>query len=213
MRLVFLGAPGAGKGTQARRLSAHFKILHVATGDMLRHAVSLGTPLGMRIKELIEKGDLVPDERTNELVREVICDKPAEKGFVLDGYPRNVPQALALDQALEFCGARLDKVMRFMVRGPEIVERLSGRRVCPECKAVYHVTTHPPKVEWLCDYDNAELVQREDDSPEAILHRLEVYGEQTRPLFDFYERRGRVAAIDAIGSQDEVFERILTALL
>lgn len=212
MRLVFLGPPGAGKGTQAARLAAHFNIPHIATGDMLRRAVELGTPLGVRVKKLLEQGDLVPDEYTNELVRDAINLKPAEKGFILDGYPRNVAQAKALDESLEQIGAKLDRVMRFMVIGSEIVERISGRRVCPVCKSVYHVSTHPPKVKCVCDRDQAELVQREDDRPEAVLHRLEVYGAQTRPLFDFYDARGLITAIDAIGPEDEVFQRILDAL-
>jgi len=184
----------------------------VATGDMLRRAVESGTTLGLHMKEIMDAGDLVPDELTNELVSEAIASDEAAKGFVLDGYPRNVTQAQALETTLSAAGARLDNVVRFMVKGPEIAARLAGRRVCPVCKALYHVQTHPPAVKWVCDNDGAELVQRPDDHEDTILRRLEVYGQKTRPLFDFYAAKNMLTDMDAMGSEEEVFERLLVAI-
>lgn len=212
MRLIFLGPPGAGKGTQAARLSSHFKLAHIATGDMLRNAVAAGTPLGLAAKTFMERGDLVPDGVSNGLVRERITEKDADKGFILDGYPRNVGQAQELDRALDEIGAKLDKVLRFMVKGPELVQRLSKRRTCPACQAAYHMVTHPPKADGLCDNDGTVLIQREDDREEPILRRLEVYGAQTRPLIEFYQKRGLVADVDAMGTTDQIFQRLLEAI-
>lgn len=212
MRLVVLGPPGAGKGTQASRLAEHLGAPHVATGDMFRQEVESGSPLGQRVREIMERGELVPDPITNEVLRERIAKPDAAAGFILDGYPRNVDQAAALDAALEAAGWRLDAVVRFMVTGQEIVSRLSGRRVCPVCNAVYHVKTNPPRIFGVCDNEGASLVQREDDLEETILRRLEVYGHQTKPLLDLYGKRGLLVDVDAIGSTDEVFERILEGL-
>lgn len=212
MRLIFLGPPGAGKGTQAARMAEHFGIPHIATGDILRKAVEMETPVGLRVKDIMERGELVPDDVTNEIVKVRIAERDAEKGFVLDGYPRTVEQALFLDEALDEIGAKLDRVVKFMVRGPEIVARLAGRRVCPQCKTVYHAETHPPLIEGVCDNDGTDLIQREDDQEETILRRLEVYGQQTRPLFDLYGQRHLMIDVDAIGSTSEVFERLLDAV-
>jgi len=209
---VFLGPPGAGKGTQGPRLAGYFQILHIATGDMLRRAVEQGSEVGLRVKVLMEHGELVPDILTNELVRVEISRAEAGKGFVLDGYPRNQPQAEALTIALDEMGACLDGVLRFMVKGDELVARLSGRRICPACKAVYQVQTRPPKTPGICDKDSVALVQRDDDKPDSILRRLEVYGQKTKPLFDFYQELGLLKDIDAMGTTDEVFERILAAV-
>lgn len=212
MRVIFLGPPGAGKGTQAARLAVHFGVAHIATGDMLRLAVELETPIGLQVKPIMERGELVPDELTDALVRERIGQKDAEKGFILDGYPRNVAQATALDTALDEIGAKLDRVVRFMVIGTELVSRLGGRRVCPVCKTVYHADTHPPRVEGHCDNDGALLVQRPDDQEETILRRLEVYGEQTRPLFEFYREKDLLVDVDAMGTTEQVFDRLIEAV-
>lgn len=213
MRLVFLGPPGAGKGTQGARLCEHFGLVHVATGDMLRRAVAEGSPIGLKAKDLMDRGELVPDGLINELVAQLVTSpNVAEKGFVLDGYPRNVAQAESLDQALETVGARLDRVIRFMVFGPEIARRISGRRVCPVCKTVYHVETRPPKKAGLCDLEGAPLVQRPDDDEQTVLRRLEVYGQKTRPLFDFYAATGLLTDLDAMGAEEEVFARLLDAI-
>lgn len=213
MRLVFLGPPGAGKGTQGARLCEHFGLVHIATGDILRRSVGEGNPIGLRAQELMNRGELVPDELINELVGQMVTSPAiAEKGFVLDGYPRNVPQATALEESLETIGARLDRVIRFMIVGVEIARRISGRRVCPVCKTVYHVETHPPRRRWFCDLEGAELIQRPDDREETVLRRLEVYGEKTKPLIDFYTGHGLLVDIDAMGSEDEVFQRLLDAI-
>lgn len=213
MRLVFLGPPGAGKGTQGARLCEHFGLIHIATGDILRRSIGEGNPVGLKVKELMDRGELVPDELINELVGQMVTSEAvSEKGFVLDGYPRNVPQAIALDKALDTVGARLDRVVRFMIFGPEIARRISGRRVCPVCKTVYHVEAHPPKEKWICDVDGTALIQRPDDQESTVLRRLEVYGEKTRPLIDFYANKGLLTDLDAMGTEQEVFDRLLNAI-
>ena len=212
MRLIFLGPPGAGKGTQANRLAEHFKVPHIATGDMLRSHRERKTPLGLKAKEYMDAGELVPDDLTNAMLKDRIAERDAEKGFILDGYPRNLDQAIVLDQALDEMGAKLDRVVRFMVLGSELVKRLSGRRTCPVCHAAYHMITHPPRVDHICDIEGAALVQRPDDEEETVLRRLEVYGQQTKPLIEIYTSRGILTDIDAIGSTDEVFQRLLEAI-
>ncbi|HEX2258813.1 MAG TPA: adenylate kinase [Actinomycetota bacterium] len=209
MRLVFLGPPGAGKGTQAARVARHLGIPHIATGDIFRQAVEAGTPIGLRVKEVMDHGELVSDEMTNEVVRERMALDDTENGFVLDGYPRNVEQALAFEENLKELGVKLDKVIKFMVNGPAIVQRLSGRRICPLCKTVYHFVTHPPQYDEVCDNDGTRLVKREDDQPETVERRLEVYGKLTKPLYDFYDERGLLHQVDALGTTNQVFERLI----
>ncbi|MEX2586929.1 MAG: adenylate kinase [Actinomycetota bacterium] len=212
MRIVILGPPGAGKGTQACRLAEHLGIPHIATGDIFRQVAAEDTALGRRLRATMDSGELVPDDFTNELVKDRLAKSDASNGFILDGYPRNVEQAAALDDALDELGTKISYVVKFMVRGDDIVERLAGRRICPECGAVYHMQSHPPQRDEECDHDGAALVRREDDTAETVLHRLDVYGEQTRPLYDFYRERGKLIEMDALGSTDEVFERLLGSL-
>jgi adenylate kinase len=211
LRIVLLGPPGAGKGTQAARLAAQLGVPHIATGDMLRLAANADTPLGRRLHSYMDRGDLVPDDLTNAIVEERISQPDAAGGFVLDGYPRSVDQAKMLDESLALQGASLDKAIKFMVTGPEIVKRLSGRLVCPVDGSVYHLVTNPPKVDRLCDLDGTPLVQREDDSEETVLRRLDVYGQRTKPLYDLYREKGILDEIDAIGSTEEVYDRLLRA--
>jgi adenylate kinase len=212
MRIVFLGPPGAGKGTQAARVASHLRIPHIATGDIFRQAVEADTPVGRRVKDVMDRGELVPDEMTNEVVRERLTQSDVREGFILDGYPRNVEQALAFEESLKELGLKLDKVIKFMVTGPAIVERLSGRRICPVCKTVYHFVTHPPKYDEVCDNDGARLVKREDDLPDTVERRLEVYGKRTKPLYDFYDERGLLHQVDALGSTNQVFDRLIEVI-
>lgn len=212
MRIVLLGPPGAGKGTQAARLARHLGVPHVATGDMFRQAVESGSDLGRLVAGSMERGELVPNKLTDAVMRERLERDDARAGFVLDGYPRNLDQANVLDEALERQGAGLDHVVKFMVTGSEIVERLAGRWVCPVCKTAYHLVSRPPKTPGICDVEGATLVQREDDREETILNRLEVYGGQTKPLYDRYGERSLLREVDAIGSTDDVFDRLLKAI-
>lgn len=212
MRIVVLGAPGAGKGTQASRLARDLGIPHIATGDMFREAAAQDTETGRRIRKVMESGELIPDETTNELVRERLARPDARNGFILDGYPRNLEQAERLDAVLEELGTKIDLVIKFMVRGSDIIERLRGRRVCPVCRTVYHMATQPPKDDEICDNDGAPLIRREDDLEETTLRRLEVYGQQTRPLYELYGERGLLTEMDALGTTDEVYQRLLAVV-
>lgn len=207
-----MGPPGAGKGTQAPRLAAHMSVPHISTGDMYREAVAAGTPVGKKARPYMERGDLVPDQVTNEMTKERLERGDIDPGFVLDGYPRNLVQAEFLDDVLSEMGFKLDRVVKFMIMGDVIVARVAARRVCPTCKAVYHLETHPPKVDEVCDNDGSPLVQRKDDTAEAMQIRLEHYGEETKPLYEFYAGRGILVDVDAIGSPDEVFQRLLEAV-
>lgn len=212
MRIMVLGPPGAGKGTQASRLAEKLGIPHIATGDMFREAAAMDTDFGRRVRKIMESGELLPDDLTNELVRERLSRPDARNGFILDGYPRNVDQALELDQILDELGTKIDVVVKFMVRGADIVERLRGRRVCPVCRTVYHMQTQPPRNDEVCDNDGVPLIRREDDQEETTLRRLEVYGQQTRPLYELYSERGLLRDMDALGTTDEVFNRLLAVV-
>lgn len=212
MRILLLGPPGAGKGTQASRLAEHLGIPHIATGDMFREAAAADTEAGRRIRKIMETGELLPDALTNELVRERLSRPDAQDGFILDGYPRNIDQAAHLDGILDEMGTKIDLVIKFMVRGSDIVARLAGRRVCPVCRTVYHMDTHPPRVDELCDNEGVPLIRRDDDLEETTLRRLEVYGQQTRPLYELYGERGLLAEMDALGTTEEVFTRLLAVV-
>lgn len=211
-RVVLLGPPGAGKGTQAARVSETYDIPHIATGDIFRTNVKDDTELGRKAKEYMDAGELVPDDVVVGMVRDRLKEDDAADGFVLDGFPRTVPQAQALEETLADMERPLDCVLRFSVGEDEIVERITGRRTCPECGAVYHVDASPPEQEGICDRCGSELVQREDDREEVVRNRLEVYHRQTEPLEFFYWQRGLLRDVDAVGEVDDVTKRALDVL-
>lgn len=205
MILVFLGPPGAGKGTQAKLLSQRMGFLHLSTGDLLREAVKNQTPLGKKAKEYMDRGELVPDELIVQLIEETM---PKDGNVILDGFPRTVNQALALEEMLRVKGEKISKVLFFDVSDEVIIDRLSGRRVCSKCGAVYHVKYNPPKVEGVCDLCGGTLVQRDDDKEEVVRKRLEVYRKQTHPLIEFYQERGIIYKLDAGKGVEELFEEV-----
>lgn len=212
MRLVFLGAPGVGKGTQAEMVAAKLAIPKISTGDLLRTGVVQKTPLGLEAQQYMTRGELVPDNVVIGLVAEKIASPECEKGFILDGFPRTILQADALSGILQEQEVTLDRVIYFVIPREEVVKRLSGRRSCSACSAVYHVDYVPPKQEGRCDECGAALVQRSDDKRETVESRLVVYEEQTAPLIDYYQEKHVLAELDGTGSVDEVQER-LSALL
>lgn len=205
MILVFLGPPGAGKGTQAKLLSQRMGFLHIATGDLLREAVKNQTPLGKRAKEYMDRGELVPDELIVQLIEETM---PKDGNVILDGFPRTVNQALALEEMLKGKGEKISKVLFFDVPDEVIIDRLSGRRVCSKCGAVYHVKYNPPKIEGVCDLCGGSLVQRDDDKEEVVKKRLEVYRKQTQPLIEFYQDMSIIYRLDAGKGVEELFEEV-----
>lgn len=211
MILVFLGPPGSGKGTQAKLLAEKLNIPHISLGDMLREEATQQLLRGQRaeLKEILDRGMLVPDELTIELTRKRIENPDCKSGFILDGFPRSRAQAEALDQMLKEINLHLDKVIYFQITEDEVVERLSGRRSCKSCGAVFHVKFNPSKLSVKCDRCGGELYQRSDDEESAIRTRFEVYAEQTKPLIERYQKANKLVTIDASGSIDEVYSRLL----
>jgi adenylate kinase len=212
MNLLLLGPPGAGKGTQAKRLTDELHIPQISTGDMLREAVKAGTPLGKEAKAFMDKGALVPDGVVIALVEERVKKPDAAKGFMLDGFPRTVAQADALAAMLQKVARRIDRVVAMQVDPEHLVDRLSGRRTCRNCGATYHVKFTPPTRPSVCDRCGGELYQRDDDKEGAIRTRLATYDAQTKPLIDYYDKRGLLRRLNGLGSVDEVFSRILQAI-
>jgi adenylate kinase len=212
MRVVFLGAPGVGKGTQADRVAELFKIAKISTGDLLRGAVRNQTKLGLEAKRYMDQGKLVPDSVVIGLVREKLGEAGCANGFVLDGFPRTTPQADELGRVLAQKSMVLDRVVNFQVPRKAIIQRLSGRRSCPKCQATYHVDFAPPKQDDVCDRCGESLVQRSDDRREAIETRLQVYEEQTAPLIQYYEDKQMLSHVDGYGAVDAVFEKLIKVL-
>jgi adenylate kinase len=207
-----VGPPGAGKGTQAQFLASHLSIPKISTGDIFRDNVSHGTALGRRAQAYMERGDLVPDQVTIAMVTDRLADDDTQAGFLLDGFPRNVPQAETLKKMLLAWDTKLDVVLELVVDDDEVVRRLSGRRTCRRCGRIWHMSFDPPTVPGVCDDCGGELFQRDDDREETIRHRLEVYQEQTSPLISFYADEGTLLGLDATGPMDEITERALSAL-
>lgn len=213
MRLVLVGPPGAGKGTQAQYVAEHLSVPKISTGDIFRANVGQGTPLGLLARKYMDAGELVPDEVTIDMVRGRLAEDDARKGFLLDGFPRTVPQALTLDQMLGAdTDGQVDVVLELVVDDDEVIRRLSGRRTCRRCNHVWHVDFDPPAVPGLCDRCGGELFQRDDDTAETVTNRLQVYAAQTAPLIAFYAERGVLVGIDATGPVDDVTDRAIHAL-
>jgi adenylate kinase len=212
VRVVLVGPPGAGKGTQAQFISSNLSIPKISTGDIFRYNVSSGTELGRQAKAFMDRGDLVPDEITIAMVSSRLQEDDAQVGFLLDGFPRNVPQAETLKKMLAEWDARLDIVLELVVDDDEVVRRLSGRRTCRRCGRIWHVVFDPPDRPGRCDDCGGELFQRDDDYEETIRHRLEVYQQQTRPLIAFYADEGTLLGIDATGPVEEITDRAMSAL-
>jgi len=213
VRIVLVGPPGAGKGTQAQFIASHLAIPRISTGDIFRYNVTSNTELGRKAREFMERGDLVPDEVTVAMVRDRLAEDDAQESFLLDGFPRNVPQAETLKKLLlQEWDARLSVVLELVVDEDEVVRRLSGRRTCRRCERVWHVLYDPPARTGICDDCGGELFQRDDDSEETIRHRIEVYAEQTFPLLAFYADENILIGIDATGPVEEVTSRAMAAL-
>ncbi len=212
MYIILLGAPGAGKGTQAAAIAQKLNLAHIASGDLFRQALEQGTGLGRQAQVYMEKGELVPDEITTQMVLERMSAPDSEKGAVLDGFPRNLEQAKALDKALAGQSRAIDRIIAISVSEEELRKRLGGRRVCRQCQTVYNIVESPPEVGGKCDKCGGELYQRPDDTAETVKKRLEVYFEQTAPLIDYYRQKGKLIEVGGEGTIDEVTRRTVAAL-
>ena len=212
MKIIMLGAPGAGKGTQAKKIAAKYGIPHISTGDIFRANIKNGTELGKKAKTYMDQGMLVPDDLTVDLVTDRIHKDDCKNGYVLDGFPRTIPQAEALDKALSAMNEKLDHAIEVNVPDENIVKRMSGRRACLNCGATYHVVHAPTKVENICDMCGGELILRDDDKPETVLKRLGIYHNQTKPLIDYYREEGILTTIDGTAALEDVFKAIIAIL-
>lgn len=212
MKIVMLGAPGAGKGTQAAMICEKYQIPHISTGDIFRSNIKNGTELGKKAKEYMDQGKLVPDELTIQLLLDRVAKEDCAAGYVLDGFPRTIPQAKVLTEALAKTGEKVDYAVNVDVPDANIVHRMSGRRSCPKCGASYHTEYIPPKAEGICDACGSDLIQREDDKAETVQNRLAVYHDQTQPLIDYYEKAGVLRTVDGTKDKDEVFRDIVAIL-
>ncbi len=209
MKIIMLGAPGAGKGTQAKQIADKFSIPHISTGDIFRANIKEGTELGKKAKGYMDAGELVPDELVCDLVVDRIQKEDCANGFILDGFPRTIPQAEALTEALSAIGQKMDYAIDIEVNDAQIVERMGGRRACLNCGATYHIVNIPPKKEGICDRCGSEIILRDDDKPETVQNRLNVYHEQTQPLIDYYKEQGILSEVDGMQAMDKVFADII----
>ena len=212
MKIIMLGAPGAGKGTQAKMIAEKYGVPHISTGDIFRANIKNGTQLGMEAKQYMDKGLLVPDELTVKILLDRVAQDDCKKGYVLDGFPRTIPQAEVLDKALTELGDKIDYAIDVDVPDENIVRRMGGRRACLSCGATYHIEHVPPKKEGICDTCGQELVLRDDDKPETVQNRLNVYHEQTQPLIEFYQAKGVLKAVDGTADMKDVFAAITEIL-
>ena len=212
MKIIMLGAPGAGKGTQAKKIAEKYQIPHISTGDIFRANIKGGTELGMKAKTFMDQGMLVPDEITIGMLMDRIGQEDCINGYVLDGFPRTIPQAESLTKALAERGEKVDYAINVDVPDENIINRMSGRRACLGCGATYHITFNPPVKEGICDTCGQELVLRDDDKPETVEKRLNVYHEQTQPLIDYYSKKGVLAEVDGTQSMENVFNAIVDVL-
>ena len=212
MKIIMLGAPGAGKGTQAKKIAAKYQIPHISTGDIFRANIKGGTELGMKAKSYMDQGQLVPDDVTIGMLLDRISQADCESGYVLDGFPRTIPQAESLTEALKALGEKMDYAIDVDVPDENIVRRMGGRRACVGCGATYHMEYAPTKVEGICDTCGKELILRDDDKPETVLKRLGVYHEQTQPLIEYYDKQGILKSVDGTKPMDEVFSAIVGIL-
>lgn len=212
MKIIMLGAPGAGKGTQAKMIADKYGVPHISTGDIFRANIKNGTELGMEAKKYMDQGLLVPDELTVKILLDRVAKDDCEKGYVLDGFPRTIPQAEVLEEALNNIGDKIDFAIDVDVPDENIVRRMSGRRACSSCGATYHIEHVPPKTEGICDRCGKELVLRDDDKAETVKNRLNVYHEQTQPLIEFYEKKGVLKSVDGTVDMQDVFAAIVSIL-
>ncbi|MGN0244404.1 MAG: adenylate kinase [Lachnospiraceae bacterium] len=212
MKIVMLGAPGAGKGTQAKMIAEKYGIPHVSTGDIFRANIKNGTELGKEAKQYMDQGKLVPDELTVKILLDRVAQDDCKNGYVLDGFPRTIPQANVLDEALTKLGDKIDYAVNVDVPDENIINRMGGRRACVACGATYHVVYNAPKTEGICDVCGKELIIRDDDQPETVKNRLNVYHEQTQPLIDFYEEKGVLKSVDGTVDMKDVFAAIVEIL-
>lgn len=208
MRLIILGPPGVGKGTQAESIVNKYGVTHISTGDIFRENIKNKTEIGMKAKAYMDKGELVPDDVTVAIVKDRLSKDDCKKGFLLDGFPRTVAQAVVLDSELDKMGVKLDGVINLAADPQILIRRATGRRICRKCGASYHVDFNPPKVEGICDKDSGELYQREDDTEETVSNRIKVYNNQTSPLIDYYRAQGLLIDIDGAKGIDEIFSEI-----
>jgi adenylate kinase len=212
MKIIMLGAPGAGKGTQAKKIADKYGVPHISTGDIFRANIKEGTELGNKAKTYMDKGLLVPDELVVDLVVDRVKNEDCKNGYVLDGFPRTIPQAECLDKALEEMNDSMDYAINIDVPDENIISRMGGRRACVGCGATYHVVNIPPKKEGICDRCGGELILRDDDKPETVKKRLDVYHEQTQPLIDYYTKKGIIKDVDGTMEMDDVFNAIVDIL-